>query len=446
MTHGTVTADKATAAAGETVTLTVTPDAGYHLKDGSLMANDEVVTGNTFTMPGKEVRVTALFAADDAAPDTGSYKDGTYTGSAKGHSKDVPVTVTVTVVNGSISSIDVTEQNESEGYWEKAVAIIEKLLGLGNDDAVSNVDTIGGATQSSTAIKEAVQNALKNAAQEDSGIFDGGSGTQQSPYLISTIDTLMKFTESVNDGEDYDGKYVALACDLDISGETWTPIGRVDHGKTSGFAGTFDGRGYTVSNLTCGTAKDAKEYEAVGFFGVIAEGGTVKNLNVHINKIYTDYDLGSYIISGGGLAGILEENAVIDHCSVSGGNQVISVNAGSKAAIGGLVGQMESGSLVANSWTDVGLNYGTISMEKADIYMGGICGKQAANSLIANSASFGSVPGMLYDGTLYVGGLAGYTSGALYNCYTSSLTKAQKLSVAAQRVCHHRHRPSDRRV
>ena len=431
MTNGTVTADKATAAAGETVTLTVTPDAGYHLKDGSLMANDEVVTGNTFTMPGKEVRVTALFAADDAAPDTGSYKDGTYTGSAKGHSKDVPVTVTVTVVNGSISSIDVTEQNESEGYWEKAVAIIEKLLGLGNDDAVSNVDTIGGATQSSTAIKEAVQNALKNAAQEDSGIFDGGSGTQQSPYLISTIDTLMKFAESVNDGEDYDRKYVALACDLDISGETWTPIGRVDHGKTSGFAGTFDGRGYTVSNLTCGTAKDAKEYEAVGFFGVIAEGGTVKNLNVHINKIYTDYDLGSYIISGGGLAGILEENAVIDHCSVSGGNQVISVNAGSKAAIGGLVGQMESGSLVANSWTDVGLNYGTISMEKADIYMGGICGRQAANSLIANSASFGSVPGMLYDGTLYVGGLAGYTSGALYNCYTSSLTKAQKLSVAA---------------
>ena len=431
MTHGTVTADKATAAAGETVTLTVTPDAGYHLKDGSLMANDEVVTGNTFTMPGKEVRVTALFAADDAAPDTGSYKDGTYTGSAKGHSKDVPVTVTVTVVNGSISRIDVTEQKESEGYWEKAVAIIEKLLGLGNDDAVSNVDTIGGATQSSTAIKEAVQNALKKAAQEDSGIFDGGSGTQHSPYLISTIDTLMKFAESVNDGEDYDRKYVALACDLDISGEDWAPIGTADHGKTSGFAGTFDGRGYTVSNLTCGTAKDAKEYEAVGFFGVIAEGGTVKNLNVHINKIYTDYDLGRYIISGGGLAGILEENAVIDHCSVSGGNQVISVNAGSKAAIGGLVGQMESGSLVANSWTDVGLNYGTISREKADIYMGGICGKQAANSLIANSASFGSVPGMLFDGTLYVGGLAGYTSGALYNCYTSSLTKAQKLSVAA---------------
>ena len=155
----------------------------------------------------------------------------------------------------------------------------------------------------------------------------------------------------------------------------------------------------------------------------------MKNLNVQINKIYTDYDLGNYIISGGGLAGILEKDAVIDHCSVSGAKQVISVNAGSKAALGGLVGQMQTGAVIANSWTDVGLNYGTISMENVDVYMGGICGKQANSSLIANSASFGSVPGMIYQGSIHVGGLVGYTSGALYNCYTSSLTKAQKLSV-----------------
>ena len=120
---------------------------------------------------------------------------------------------------------------------------------------------------------------------------------------------------------------------------------------------------------------------------------------------------------------------MIDHCSVSGAKQVISVNAGSKAALGGLVGQMQTGAVIANSWTDVGLNYGTISMENVDVYMGGICGKQANSSLIANSASFGSVPGMIYQGSIHVGGLVGYTSGALYNCYTSSLTKAQKLSV-----------------
>lgn len=421
MTNGTVTADKTTATEGETVTLTVKPDAGYHLK--SLMAGDKTLTSApyTFTMPAKEVTVSALFEKDAEQPTTGSYKDGTYTGSAKGHDSTVPVTVTVTVENGNISRIDVTKQNETKGYWEKAIAIIEKLLGLGNDSAVDDVTTISGATQSSTAIKEAVQNALKSAEEAD--------GSESNPYVIANIDQLKVFADAVNKGNSYAGKYVVLGANLDLANVDWAPIGKAEHGKTTGFAGVFDGQGYTVKNLTCGTATDAKEYEAVGFFGVIAEGGVVKNLNVQINKIYTDYDLGNYIISGGGLAGILEKDAVIDHCSVSGAKQVISVNAGSKAALGGLVGQMQTGAVIANSWTDVGLNYGTISMENVDVYMGGICGKQANSSLIANSASFGSVPGMIYQGSIHVGGLVGYTSGALYNCYTSSLTKAQKLSV-----------------
>ena len=62
ITNGTVTADRATAAAGETVTLTVTPDAGYSLVAGSLMFNGNVITGNTFTMPDANVTITATFA------------------------------------------------------------------------------------------------------------------------------------------------------------------------------------------------------------------------------------------------------------------------------------------------------------------------------------------------------------------------------------------------
>ena len=419
MTNGTVTTDKATATEGETVTLTVKPDAGYHLK--SLMAGDETLTSApyTFTMPAKEVTVSALFEKDAEQPTTGSYKDGTYTGSATGHGGKV--SVTVTVKNGNISNIEVTEQQETPKYWEKAKATISALLGLGDDASVDAVDTKTGATLSSEAIRQAVKNALKNAEEAD--------GSESNPYVIANIDQLKAFADAVNKGNSYAGKYVVLGANLDLANVDWAPIGKAEHEKTTGFAGVFDGQGYTVKNLTCGTATDAKEYEAVGFFGVIAEGGVVKNLNVQINKIYTDYDLGNYIISGGGLAGILEKDAVIDHCSVSGAKQVISVNAGSKAALGGLVGRMQTGAVIANSWTDVGLNYGTISMENVDVYMGGICGKQANSSLIANSASFGSVPGMIYQGSIHVGGLVGYTSGALYNCYTSSLTKAQKLSV-----------------
>lgn len=410
--NGTVTADKATATEGETVTLTVKPDAGYHLK--SLMAGDKTLTSApyTFTMPAKEVTVSALFEKDAEQPTTGSYKDGTYTGSAKGHDSTVPVTVTVTVENGNISRIDVTKQNETKGYWEKAIAIIEKLLGLGNDSAVDDVTTISGATQSSTAIKEAVQNALKSAEEAD--------GSESNPYVIANIDQLKAFADAVNKGNSYAGKYVVLGANLDLSEiAIWAPIGNSDHGKTNAFAGTFDGKGYTVSHVNCGKAGAAASYEAIGFFGVVS--GTVKNLNVQIDKFYNTYS--EYNIAMGGLVGILESKAVIDHCSVTGPDFALSDEGTAAKVVGGLVGHMKSNSLVANSWSDIYISAGSLALN-TQISVGGICGQQAKNSLIANSASFGSVVSTVMTGKLRVGGLVGQTSGAIYNCYTSSTTKA----------------------
>lgn len=410
--NGTVTADKATATEGETVTLTVKPDTGYHLK--SLMAGDKTLTSApyTFTMPAKEVTVSALFEKDAEQPTTGSYKDGTYTGSAKGHDSTVPVTVTVTVENGNISRIDVTKQNETEGYWAKAIAIIEKLLGLGNDSDVNDVKTISGATQSSTAIKEAVQNALKNAEEAD--------GSESNPYVIANIDQLKAFADAVNKGNSYAGKYVVLGANLDLSEiAIWAPIGNSDHGKTNAFAGTFDGKGYTVSHVNCGKAGAAASYEAIGFFGVVS--GTVKNLNVQIDKFYNTYS--EYNIAMGGLVGILESKAVIDHCSVTGPDFALSDEGTAAKVVGGLVGHMKSNSLVANSWSDIYISAGSLALN-TQISVGGICGQQAKNSLIANSASFGSVVSTVMTGKLRVGGLVGQTSGAIYNCYTSSTTKA----------------------
>lgn len=410
--NGTVTADKATATEGETVTLTVKPDTGYHLK--SLMAGDKTLTSApyTFTMPAKEVTVSALFEKDAEQPTTGSYKDGTYTGSAKGHDSTVPVTVTVTVENGNISRIDVTKQNETKGYWEKAIAIIEKLLGLGNDSAVDDVTTISGATQSSTAIKEAVQNALKNAEEAD--------GSESNPYVIANIDQLKAFADAVNKGNSYAGKYVVLGANLDLAEiAIWAPIGNSDHGKTNAFAGTFDGKGYTVSHVNCGKAGAAASYEAIGFFGVVS--GTVKNLNVQIDKFYNTYS--EYNIAMGGLVGILESKAVIDHCSVTGPDFALSDEGTAAKVVGGLVGHMKSNSLVANSWSDIYISAGSLALN-TQISVGGICGQQAKNSLIANSASFGSVVSTVMTGKLRVGGLVGQTSGAIYNCYTSSTTKA----------------------
>ena len=410
MTNGTVTADKATATEGETVTLTVKPDAGYHLK--SLMAGDETLTSApyTFKMPAKEVTVSALFEKDAEQPTTGSYKDGTYTGSATGHGGKV--SVTVTVKNGNISNIEVTEQQETPKYWEKAKATISALLGLGDDASVDAVDTKTGATLSSEAIRQAVKNALKNAEEAD--------GSESNPYVIANIDQLKAFADAVNKGNSYAGKYVVLGANLDLSEiAIWAPIGNSDHGKTNAFAGTFDGKGYTVSHVNCGKAGAAASYEAIGFFGVVS--GTVKNLNVQIDKFYNTYS--EYNIAMGGLVGILESKAVIDHCSVTGPDFALSDEGTAAKVVGGLVGQMKSNSLVANSWSDIYISAGSLALN-TQISVGGICGQQAQNSLIANSASFGSVVSTVMTGKLRVGGLVGQTSGAIYNCYTSSTTKA----------------------
>jgi hypothetical protein len=67
LTNGAVTAGKSSAAAGETVTLTVAPETDYRLKSGSLKVNGGAVTVSgtdpafTFTMPADDVTVTAEF-------------------------------------------------------------------------------------------------------------------------------------------------------------------------------------------------------------------------------------------------------------------------------------------------------------------------------------------------------------------------------------------------
>ena len=61
LTNGNITVSHTAAAAGTTVTLTVTPDSGYLLKAGTLKYNGAVITGGSFIMPMADVTVTAEF-------------------------------------------------------------------------------------------------------------------------------------------------------------------------------------------------------------------------------------------------------------------------------------------------------------------------------------------------------------------------------------------------
>ena len=70
--HGTGSADPASATAGTEITLTATPNAGYHFKEWQVMSGDVTVRDDKFTMPSDNVEIKAIFE-EDASPTPTEY-------------------------------------------------------------------------------------------------------------------------------------------------------------------------------------------------------------------------------------------------------------------------------------------------------------------------------------------------------------------------------------
>ena len=120
----------------------------------------------TAELEGSKMTVSALkenTAAEalkgaDAKNTDGGWKDGTYEGEGQGFGGKV--VVEVTIESGEITCIEVKEaQKEDSAYFEMAKDIIEDIV----DAQSADVDTISGATFSSTGIREAVTQALEKA-------------------------------------------------------------------------------------------------------------------------------------------------------------------------------------------------------------------------------------------------------------------------------------------
>lgn len=106
-----------------------------------------------------QAEVDRLYAEQEALlSDSGDYQDGTYEGTALGFGGDV--TVQVVIEDGMIQSVDIASaENEDTAYLEMAKDIIPAII----DAQSAEVDTISGATFSSTGIKDAAAAALEKA-------------------------------------------------------------------------------------------------------------------------------------------------------------------------------------------------------------------------------------------------------------------------------------------
>ena len=109
--------------------------------------------------------------------------------------------------------------------------------------------------------------------------------------VILDADDLVYFAKSVNvDGETYAGKTVKLIADIDLANRNWLPIGMIGHemGSTypwyyAPFCGTFDGNGYTISNMkTCDmwNVGNYQYFNGAALFGCTSDGAVIKNLTI----------------------------------------------------------------------------------------------------------------------------------------------------------------------
>lgn len=137
----------------------------------------------TETSNGGAASKAAGSTSSDAFQD-GTYKDGTYTGSAAGFRGNI--TVSVTISGGKIASISVVSApGNDEPYLSKAKTLIAKVLAK---QSPNGVDTVSGATYSSNGILNAIKNALTKAAGGTVSETPNSGGTTGGDTSPSKLD------------------------------------------------------------------------------------------------------------------------------------------------------------------------------------------------------------------------------------------------------------------
>ena len=309
---------------------------------------------------------------------------------------------------------------------------------------------------------------------------EGNVGTLPVPvdnvYTITNAAELAAVARAVNDQtNDFSGKTILLAGDIDLSAHLWVPIGS---SYSSSFRGSLNGASHAITGLTIQTNTDAY----VGLFGYII-GGTYSDVtvtgSVSVERNYDDTYVGGLIgciynsssdstklrnvttdvdISGkchcsgyfGGMAGYCEYcefesctasgavsgtmtydnnlylggltgycgNCDFENCAASGAVSNTACD-GDDFFIGGLIGYAYN----CNADTSLKNSYATGSVMgtasgNSELYVGGLVGYNA-NVSVENCYAAGVVNARSAGDVVYVGGLAGYSSGAVDGCYAT---------------------------
>ena len=414
---------------------------GYNYSGGSVTNsyNTGTVTGPVSASGNNSVRAGGVVGYNSSSGIvTNCYNTGSVSGPDSGNSNQVGG-----VVGQNISG------NVTDCYFLKTDDVNKDLQGIGNDSAegAADVNDLSELCQKfkddtdTWRIHPVLGRPVLNENKE------GGDGSPDSPYEISTATQLENFRDLVNGGEK--SAHAKLMNNIDLSsvcGPTlddgssvsWTPIGNYGHQYT----GTFNGNGHTISGLYINnsTANDQ------GLFGRV-NGGIVQNLSVS-GSVSGDWYVGGVvgynnggtvtgcIFSGSGsvsgnryVGGVVGYNSsgTVTNCAFSGTvtgiyvGGVVGENSGSNGSVekchntGSVNGSVNSvGGVVGNNEASVEncTNTGSVKGSAGSSNVGGVVGLNRGS--VENCYNTGSV-----SGDWYVGGVVGRNDGSVKNCYNT---------------------------
>ena len=143
--NGTASASPAKAVAGAEITLSATPDKGYHLKEWQVISGSVTIKDDKFTMPDSEVEIKAIFEEDAPPVPTDPAKPnisvtGTYTYNGSVH------TATVSGYDPTTMDISGNTATDAGDYTVRVTSKTGKWAD-GSTGAVTAAWSIGKATQ-----------------------------------------------------------------------------------------------------------------------------------------------------------------------------------------------------------------------------------------------------------------------------------------------------------
>lgn len=422
----------------KTASWTAVPNARGYLV--SLAKGSETLVTETL------IETTRDYTTEIELAGTGSYTITVIAigdGETYGNSDPAENTVTITVNTASVTFAVTAEEGRAFAEDEPAITLTmadgKTTLSLTNNTAKTipqgtytyEVKAKTFATLTDTL--NVTANQTVTLTMHYTTDWDGSTTVEPQKdgetYLISNSYELAWFRDEVNKGS-----YTLnarLTENINLGGHPWTAISKLtDTSAKTGYKGTFDGNGKTISGLNPVGELISGKYKGAGLFGYVYTGGTVKNVTVE-GAMKAEWNCGGVVAY---LAGGRVENCV-NRMNITPRSESIYLY-----YVGGVVGYMTN--YTDNSAVIIGCrNEGSIDGGTTGENVGGVVGGASNSPGISNCANTGNISGKASIGGIAatasipitacyntgkitgasskIGGIVGYSSSKVTNCYNT---------------------------